>query len=331
MLIARESREVGCSPAPPDKPVEEPQVPLVSLDDWRDQMQASRLASLHKPPAIYFDGSPTGAGKSTADLVAMRAAGQSLTLLPTHKACEELAEKLREDGLDAAAFPALDESTCQRFGDEHNPGDAQVAQRAGIDVGIALCADCPFYKHCVYQQRRHQVRNSPHVVATHARAAHSNFAIAHDKPTLFIHEDCRDLLRPTMRISASRTSGTPSLRHLDEILRIAEEALKLADDWNDRAKRDFAINLHKSTRQLIAHLQDKDLLERVREANAAGFLDQIARVKSLGVRSRINRPDRSDYLLYRAMRSLGVNANGEALRLCLAYACGELESLTAGS
>jgi Primase C terminal 1 (PriCT-1) len=313
---------------PPIKTFEEPEGPVVNLADWRSQMQTKRLDSLKEPPQVYFDKSTTGAGKSTADLVAMKEAGQSLTLLPTHEACEELTAKMKTEGLDAAAFPALNESTCQRFGDPNSPDDAQVAQRAGIDVGTALCTDCPFYKNCVYQQRRQQARNAPHVVATHARAAHSSFAIAQDKPLVFIHEDCRELLRPTMRIAANRTSLDPNVRHMDEILRIAEEAIDLAEVWHDRAKQDFAINLHKSIKQLIAHLRDNGVLEEVREANSAGFLDQITRVKSLGLRSRTDRPDRSDYLLYRAMRNLGLNANGEALRLCLAYACGELESLT---
>jgi RepB DNA-primase from phage plasmid/Primase C terminal 1 (PriCT-1) len=313
---------------PPIKIFEEPEGPVVFLADWRNEMQAKRLDSLKEPPQVYFDRSTTGAGKSTADLVAMKEAGQSLTLLPTHEACEELAEKMRKEGLDAAAFPALDESSCQRFGNQKSPGDAQIAQRAGLDVGRVLCPECQFYRSCEYQKRRERARNAPHAVATHARAAHSDFAIAQDKPIVFVHEDCRDLLRPMMRITANRTSLDPNVRHLEEILRIAEEAIDLTEVWHDRAKQDFAINLHKSIKQLIAHLNGSDLLEEVREANAAGFLDEVARVKSLDLRSRVDRPDRSDYLLYRAMRKLGLNANGEALRLCLAYACGELKSLT---
>ena len=307
---------------PPDKAVEDAQAPLVSLDDWRDQMQASRLASLHKPPAIYFDGSPTGAGKSTADLVAMKAAGQSLTLLPTHKACEELAEKLTNDGLVAAAFPALDATTCQRFGDKRTPGEAQIVQRAGLDVGRVLCPDCPFYKSCEYQKRRDLARNAPHVVATHARAAHSNFAVVRDKPIVFIHEDCRDLLRPSMRISANRTPGTPSLRDLEQILEIAREAVELAETWGDKAKEAIAILLHKSVKELIAYLTDSAFLNEARQSRTGG------RTKSLPVHPRHNRLEGIDQLVYRAIRSLGLNPNGEALRLCLAYALGELESLT---
>ena len=194
----------------------------------------------------------------------MRAAGQSLTLLPTHKACEELAEKLTNEGLVAAAFPALDATTCQRFGDKRSPGEAQIVQRAGLDVGRVLCPDCPFYKTCEYQKRRDLARNAPHAVATHARAAHSNFAIVRDKPIIFIHEDCRDLLRPTMRITANRTSGIPSLHDLEQILEIAREAVQLAEQWGDKAKEAIAIRLHKSVKELIAHLTDKTLLEEVR-------------------------------------------------------------------
>ena len=267
-------------------------------------MQASRLASLKSPPLIYFDGSPTGAGKSTADLAVMREAGQSLTLLPTHKACEELAEKLTKDGLVAAAFPALDATTCQRFGDKHSPGEAQIVQRAGLDVGHVLCPDCPFYKSCEYQRRRDLARNAPHAVATHARAAHSNFAIAGEKPIVFIHEDARDLLRPTMRITANRTTGTPSLRDLEQILEIAREAVHLAEKWGDKAKEATAIRLHKSVKELIAHLTDTTLLNEVRHAEG--------RTKSLPTHHRLGRLEGVEQMIYRAVRCLGLNPNGEA-------------------
>ena len=253
----------------------------------------------------------------------MKAAGQSLTLLPTHKACEELAEKLTKDGLVAAAFPALDATTCQRFGDKRSPGEAQIVQRAGLDVGRVLCPDCPFYKSCEYQRRRDLARNAPHAVATHASAAHSNFAIVRDKPIVFIHEDARDLLRPTMRITANRTTGTPSLRDLEQILEIAREAVQLAEMWGDKAKEATAIRLHKSVKELIAYLTDRTLLEEVRHAEKGE-----SRTKSLPLHPRLGRLEGIDQLIYRAIRSLGLNPNGEALRLCLAHALGELESLT---
>ena len=312
---------------PPIKTFAEPDGPVVCLADWREQMKIKRLDSLKEPDQVYFDGSTTGAGKSTADLDAMKVAGQSLTLLPTHEACEELAQKMKKEGLDAAAFPALDESTCQRFGDQKSPGDAQIAQRAGIDVGRVICPECFFYKNCEYQKRRDRARNAPHVVATHARAALSKFAIVQDKPIVFVHEDCRDLLRPMMRITASRTSGTPSLRDLEQILEIAREAVQQAEKWGDQTKEAIAVQLFKSTKELIAHLSDSTLLDEVRDAEKVAERN-VRRVKSLPLNSGLCRPEGFEQLIYRVMRSLGLNPNGEAVRLCFAHALGELESLT---
>ena len=187
-------------------------------------------------------------------------------------------------------------------------------------MGRVLCPDCPFYKTCEYQKRRDLARNAPHAVATHARAAHSNFAIAGEKPIVFIHEDARDLLRPTMRITANRTTGTPSLHDLEQILEIAREAVQLAEMWGDTAKEATAVRLHKSVKELIAHLTDTTLLNEVRHAEG--------RTKSLPTHHRLGRLEGVEQMIYRAVRCLGLNPNGEALRLCLAHALGELESLT---
>ncbi|PCH79625.1 MAG: hypothetical protein COB96_04295 [Planctomycetota bacterium] len=84
---------------PPAKPVveiepyTEPTGQVVKLDDWWKEMAAARIESLGKP-GLYCDSSPTGAGKSHADRKAMIAANKSLTVLPTHANCRELADEL---------------------------------------------------------------------------------------------------------------------------------------------------------------------------------------------------------------------------------------------
>ena len=310
------------------EPYQEPEGSVLSLGEWEKQMRTARVESLGYPGSVFSDNSTTGAGKSTADQAAMKVAGSSITFLPTHEACNELADTLNNNGLPAAAYPRVDELTCHRYGDEKHPGDAQLVQLAGLDVGSALCPECPYYSCCEYQQRREEARNAPHAVATHARAAHSRFAPAAGKPVVFIHEDCLGLLRPTKRIAATPSApGQPHLGHLTEVLDVAGKALDIAKTMDDQEKVAFAVSLFKSTKDLIVRLQDGRLLEEVKAANAAGQLKAVSRVKRLPLKPHLNRPERTDYLLYKAMRALGVNLNGDALRVCLSFACGELESL----
>ena len=327
--VHRKNKQVGTALAegPPLISHSESDEPTRSLDEYRGEMKKHRLESLQRPPTLYFDGSTTGAGKSTADLAAMRVAGRSITLLPTHGACEEQAEKLRDEGLDAAAYPALDETTCLRFGNNKKPDDGWVVQSAGLDIGTALCAGCPLFSKCDYQERRDHASKAKHAIATHARAAHGNFAIVKDRHAAFIHEDCRDLLRPTFHVSAKRLSNTPHIGHLRDIVEIAEEAVSIAERMGDDEKVEYAAHLYHSTKQLVEELKSDDLLADVEKADLDDKLEQCVRVKHLTLNEPRQRPDRLDLLLYQAVRATGIDPNGEALRLCLFYANGELESL----
>lgn len=304
----------------------EPGGPVVPLADWQDQMRAARIDSLNHPGTMFFDGSATGAGKSTADLAAMAATGRSITFLPTHEACRELADTLTKRGLKAAAYPRIDGQTCQRYGDDRNPGDALIAQKAGLDVGVAICPECPYYKKCIYQQQRDTASTADHSIATHARAAHSVFAPVKDNPVVFIHEDCLNLLRPVLRVSAKKTAPAPNQKHLEEVLAVAREAVDIAKTMGDEQKEAFAVQLCTATKQLLTELKSRDFLCDVEQATN-GQIKTISRVKPLSLNQPRLVPDRTDYLLYRAMRNLGIHLNGDATRLCLAHACGDLERI----
>ena len=122
---------------------------------------------------------------------------------------------------------------------------------AGLDVGRVLCPDCHFYKACEYQTRLNLARNasmrSPLTPALPTPISPSSAT----RPIVFVHEDCRDLLRPTMRTAANRTSGIPGLHDLEQILEIAREAVQLAE-LGHKAKEAIAIRLHNSVEELIA-------------------------------------------------------------------------------
>ena len=162
---------------PSTQPFHEPTGPVVELQDWRQQMIKARLDSLGHIGQIMFDGSTMGAGKSTADLAAMKQAGKTATFLLTHDACDELAEKLTQDGLIAAAHPPLNASTCLMFGTKTHPGPAQLALKAGLNVGQCVCTGRDKYDLCTYQKQREQARIADHTIATHTRSLIIKFSV----------------------------------------------------------------------------------------------------------------------------------------------------------
>ncbi len=270
----------------------------------------------------------TGVGKSTADRAAMLKAGKSLTILPTHNACHELAQALVEAGLSAAAYPPIDESTCRKFGTDGARGEARMALDAGLNVGEAICPECPFQRSCEYQRRREQARRAPHAVATHARASSSRFAIAEGKPVVFIHEDPLAVLRPIVKVAAKPVGPQAShVEHLRQAVRLAREAVDVANQMGDVQKLEFARHLARSTQELVEELEDRSLVEEFLADEKEGRRSEQPRAKALQRKDRLQRPARCDYLLYRAMRSSGIDPDKDALGLALAHACGELERL----
>lgn len=307
----------------------EPTGPVVELEDWRRQMTDSRLESLSQTGTVFFDGSTTGAGKSTADLTAIEKAGRSAIFQPTHDACDELAKKLNEKGLSAAAHPPLDSSTCENFGTKSDPGPAQLALKAGLNVGQCVCTSCDKANTCEYQRRREQARNADHTIATHARACLSDFQPAKEKPVVFIHEDMVDLFRPMVKLV--RYSVKPDIsqgRHLQDILRIAQAAEDIAVSWADDGAIAFTRRLKDATGDLIAELESPELVKPLEEAaSAKTATSELPSVKALPLRPNIPRHVQIDYLLRRAMDNLNIHSNGPALKLALAYSLGELTQL----
>ena len=313
------------------EPYREPTGPIVKLEDWQQQMKKTRLESLGHTGKVFFDGSTTGAGKSTADLTAMRKAGQSAVFLPTHDACKELEKKLNEDSLSAAAHPPLDSSTCEKFGTKTNPGPAQYALKSGLNVGLCVCTTCDKAKVCEFQKKRELARNADHSIATHARASLSDFQPADGKPVVFIHEDVVDMLRPMVKlVRCSAKSDVPQCRHLLDILRIATAAEQIATGWDDDGAIHFARRLKEATTELIAVLDSPDLVKPFEDAAKAGRTTVGLRsARTLPLRPNIARHVQIDYLLRRAMDTLNIHSNGPALKLALAYSLGELNQLCA--
>jgi hypothetical protein len=307
----------------------EPVSEVIELDIWREEMKMARIDSLGQYGSIFFDGSTTGAGKSTADIAAIEKAGKSAIFLPTHDACEEEAAKLTELGLSAAAHPPMNDDTCQMFGTKNKPGPAQRAQISGLNVAQCVCPTCEHFNECKYQQLREVARNADHTICTHTRASLSNFESAKGKSILFIHEDITTLFRPTVKVVRNaKKADIPQVRHLLDIVRIAQAAEDIALTWQDEQAISFAKILKADTNALIAELDSPDLVKAMEDAaNAGKEFASLPSVKAVKLKPKIERHDRVDYLLKRAMDRLEITANGPALKLALAYSTGELDQL----
>lgn len=323
---------------------------VVTLDSWRAQMRQSRLESLAEP-GVYLDSSTTGAGKSAADREAMKKAGRSLTVLPTHDACAELVAELTGHGLDAAAHPPLDASTCEQYGTPKRPGPAQTALRAGLNVGVAVCPTCTHAKTCEYQRRREAARTAAHAVATHARASNSDFHAAADRPVVFVHEDAVNLFRPMVKVVRHATDpDAPQASHLRQIAGLAAAAEDIARSWGDPGLAGFARRLRASATDLTDCLMGDSLIGPITQAVEGGSpVTGLPTVERLpvptpapparldaglvevvtGYAVSASGGGKRDDLLHQAMKRTGFPRNGDALQLALAHAAGELAVLCA--
>ena len=159
-------RLVVTQTAPPGTIVtEEPTGNAVALDDWRAQITQRRCDSIDQP-GIYLDRSVTGAGKSHADIQALRKASHGLVVVPTHENCRELVRDMQRQELSASAYPA------RIVGEEHeancwNP-DADEAEQMGLDGQGSRPADDASFEsqRGHHQSRRHHGPHPRHEVQT---------------------------------------------------------------------------------------------------------------------------------------------------------------------
>lgn len=182
---------------------EQPEGPSVSLADYRNELHQSRLESVGQP-GLFYDSSPTGSGKSTADIGAFQIAGRSLCVQPTHENVAEVVKDCLSAGVDAAAFPG-------RFtgGEKQNCWNtaADAAQTLGFNAVAAICnAKCEHRGQCAQSGYLAEVEAATAArvaVGTHARALHTGLAsLAKGRDFIAVHEDCLDVLIPQMAVSA---------------------------------------------------------------------------------------------------------------------------------
>lgn len=273
------------------------------LNAWREELEDSRIKSL-KTNALYVDASPSGAGKSTANLKAIQRANSSITLLSTHDQCREYVKMARQHGIDnIASYPRLNKATCQIY------DVAELATQSGIVVGEAICPECPYFKSCEFQRRRELARRARHVVTTHARVAASGFtAAAAERDYVSIQGDPINLLRPALSVRSAKDFGT--------VQTIATGMQEIAARMGDAEKVAFARKLYEAAGRLSDVLFEAALEE-----------PDTPRVLPVPIPEKTPRPARLDKVLFEAVKAAPRLRSRNVLRLTVAYACGELDQL----
>ena len=188
---------------------------VVTLSAWRTELAARKVQLVTEGAAgVFVDRSPTGAGKSHSDALMFVAAGEGLSIQPTHLNCVEVVSDLRARGIDAGAAPewqfseTLDKGNCWSR-------DARDARGMGLPIMSAACVSCSHrptlidkqtgrniggsgqcdatgYRGQLNESRKRAVR-----VVTHQRAAVEGMdALADEMPVVSIHENAMAAFRP---------------------------------------------------------------------------------------------------------------------------------------
>ena len=245
----------------------------VDLADYRLDMKQKRLDSVGKP-GVRLDGSPTGAGKTYADLAAFKAAGEGVTIQPTHANGKEVVASMRSEGIDAVKYPKR--TTDKDSGNCWN-SEADEAEALGLSVQRAVCLKCSHEKRCLgsgYLAEMEEAKASPVVVATHARAKRSGLnALSNERKLICVHEDSLDVLVPVESFSVHFLNDAQRVvLHLlhdpegqakfEPVFKPPEEGLTPVCDEHKTARR-------QKRREFLSHLADviRKLIDAVAESS----------------------------------------------------------------
>jgi hypothetical protein len=267
-----------------------------TLDEQRSEMVENRKHAIGKHDEIYFDGGPTGAGKSFADGEVLKHPDhrglRSLALLPNHQQCREAVRMMAELG--STAFPELNDDTCLRF------DEAREVIEVGLPITKTLCPDCPHRDDCDYRPQLEAATEAQHSVATLMRGTVSMPTLTEGRNYIAVHEQPLDMLRPTH--VAKHKLGFKIVRL------IAETAEEGAADPNARG---FYRILARIAGHLHNELNGGNENARLELPKPAPFI-----------------PHRLHADMHAAIRKLGAKPPPDSMQLALAAAEGNLHSLT---
>jgi hypothetical protein len=140
----------------------------------------------------------------------------------------------RKAGIDSAAFPLLDETTCANY------DEAEAVLELGLSPVAVLCPECPCRVGCPHDEQNREAKESAHKVATLARGRVSLPVLARGASCIICDEDPADMLAPTYALddwvpAPGRRPNIDREHPLQVVARIAEQAAAVATGPNDRS------------------------------------------------------------------------------------------------
>ncbi len=177
-------------------------------------------ADILKKPGVYLDRSPTGVGKSTADLEAVKLCDKALICVPTHKNCEQVEADMQAAGINARAYPRRINSKKKqsRKNDFDSQADseqlsaevdencwneeADEAESLGLSAVAAVCRTCRWETDCLkrgYLAELAATKNARVTISTHMRAVYTrlNELAEGREEYVAVHEDAAKVICPT--------------------------------------------------------------------------------------------------------------------------------------
>lgn len=208
----------------------------VRLNDYRDAMKASRAKLA--PGKAYIDRSPTGSGKTVADITAALNHDTSLILTDSHqqgseieKRATELAierELTKQDSGFISKYPGRGEKTGQWSEDADGKRTyekkcldldrVELAQAFGLSASQSACLGCDWSKgwtRCQYMQELPAAETAPHAIATKQRARYTLDGLAEGKQLVAVQENAIDLLAAITKCATAEA--------FDQVSKIAGE------------------------------------------------------------------------------------------------------------
>ena len=264
-----------------------------SLTEYRADLANVRRESVGHP-GVYLDTSPTGSGKTYADLPAAMAAKTSLTILPTHRNCQEVRETYLCSGLNAEAYPELNRKTCPNY------DEATRALESGLSASAAVCPGCSFKNECDYRDTMKATEAADHRIGTHQRARMGIEGMAKGRHYVTIHESPIDLLRPVAEVVCG----------MDRVGEVSRAAKDFARDAEDMDLYGFFWRMEDGAAWLAEKLQETDSTTPLKLPVSSGS------------------PRLVDARLFSAMKTTGIFPSADPLRVVKALAAGELNEIT---
>lgn len=299
-----------------------------------------------KNPGVYLDRSPTGAGKSTADIEAVKRCGKALICVPTHENCEEVEDDMQSAGIDARAYPGRISSKKKRNRKDENASqadseqfssdvdvncwneEADEAESLGLSAVAAVCRTCRWETECLvrgYLAELAATKNARVAISTHMRAVYTRLnELAEGREYIAVHEDAAKVICPTAEALEADLRWVAGI--CDDLLNDPKKLDKFGEserrDEDGQWISDSAYAQRQTDRyEFVRHLADiaDYLIAQIQAAERTIQLEMpSAMAKATGIEN----------LLFRESRRRKSTLPGKSpWRLLLAIATGELASL----